>query len=263
MAGDLETRQAHIASVVSNKLQERKQVRWADADEAELEDDDLCVEQEDAEDASPTAGGRRRRRRRHRRGAAKQESLLACSNDDCSSPGGAAEAARRKNVVTWSDLGGDLIMSSSISGGSGTSPHGASDTVGFVRCGEPSKELVATAAWPPGHTTPGGAAAILPGAAVGFLGMAATSPHRADASERAPCGPSSPCRGAMVQLSAPAPAARCCAGVRADLDWTANNALEWRRWLCGSLPGVGGALHASPTELAELLQGLSQEAYED
>mmetsp|Transcript_146056 Transcript_146056/g.406923 ORF Transcript_146056/g.406923 Transcript_146056/m.406923 type:complete len:232 (-) Transcript_146056:185-880(-) len=209
---------------------------------AEAEEHALEGEAEQAE-PSPKAG-RRRRRRRHRRAAAS----TACghardSSDDESGPsqGSAGSAAGgaspHRNVVTWSDLGGEGVLRKALP--PGRVMHSASQQQQPLPAPPLQRQCTAFAAvafaapavqiwpapWPP--CTRGATSSQ------GLLGVA---PEPGSASQ-----PSS--------SNAPVPASR----------WTGQDTDELRQWLC---KGFTGGMPGLP-ELAEVLQALAQEAYED
>jgi len=185
------------------------------------------ADQEAEQDEASPKAGRRRRRRRHRRGAAAAAGDLS---DDDSGPsqdgasphhGASPPANPNRNVVTWSDLGGDDCV---------------------LRRALPVGRVVHTAPRPANLMVTAAPPVVLYGPPVLY-------------------GPVHwPCTGVAAE-------AVHCPGVqqtgmeaKAKAEWTDNDSHELRQWLCGTLGGVG-VPHMS--DLADLLQDLSQQAYED
>jgi len=187
---------------------------------------------------SPKAG--RRRRRRRRRGAAAAAALTRDSSDDESplsqeSASTASGASTSRNVVTWSDLGGDSVLKKAL-------------PVGRV--------VQSSAPPPPPQQPPACASVVMP---VSFQAAGAPPqtwpvPWAYTPGLLQPHG--LPCL-VGVPLRAGAPAAPC--AYEPTSRWTEKDTIELRQWLCkgfsGGMPGL--------SELAHVLQSVATDAYED
>lgn len=200
---------------------------------------EAAADQEAEQDEASPKAGRRRRRRRHRRGAA---AAARDSSDDESGPsqdgasthqGASPPANPNRNVVTWSDLGGDSVLKRALP--VGRVVHGASPQQCGVQVASPQQcaapPVVFFAApqaqvWPIQWHCPRGA-------------TEAQGPHDS-------CVP---------QNSVEVPWGQ------ANTVWTDKHSHELRRWLCGSFGGTG--VPPQMSDLADMLQDLAQEAYED
>lgn len=199
-------------------------------------------DQEAEQDETTPKAGRRRRRRRHRRGAA---ATARDSSDDESGPsqdgasthhGASPPANPNRNVVTWSDLGGDSVLQGALPVGRVVSPH--------AHRAPPQQCAVQS---PPAHH--------IAAAPVVFFAapQAQVWPIQWHiAGDMAEAKTPNSC---VQQNCVEAPWAQ------ANNQWTDKHSHELRKWLCASFGGVGGVPQMS--DLADLLQDLAQEAYED
>eukprot|EP00446_Apocalathium_sp_SHHI-4_P001776 CAMPEP_0177194686 /NCGR_PEP_ID=MMETSP0367-20130122/23104_1 /TAXON_ID=447022 ORGANISM="Scrippsiella hangoei-like, Strain SHHI-4" /NCGR_SAMPLE_ID=MMETSP0367 /ASSEMBLY_ACC=CAM_ASM_000362 /LENGTH=245 /DNA_ID=CAMNT_0018642647 /DNA_START=102 /DNA_END=839 /DNA_ORIENTATION=+ len=219
---------------------ERPSEPWAPEEEA-LGDEEDC----DEEDVSPkSVAGRRRRRRRHGRKTGSADSVETRSDVG-------KALCETKTVVTWSDLGlsgGEHVLQKAMHNeGSRNDTENLSFRVGAPR-GVVGNHQVATVAW--SQFQPQEPAAV------------AAWPVDATRSWATPQLHGIPYHHNVMVGNAQDTA--CDDGNRrVSGGWSEGHAHELRRWLCASFPGNSGSLDTSPKELADMLRGVSQQAYED
>lgn len=202
--------------------------------EAAAQPDEASEEAADQEERTPKAG-RRRRRRRHRRRATSPAGLARDSSDDESGPsqesanllGGASPS---RNVVTWSDLGGDSVLKK------------APPVDRFVQSAAPQ-----TPQQPPCCPT------IVPIAWQAPLAAQVWPvPWPCAAGAVQPQGLHGKCWAVPMSPQA-------CVSSAAVPTWTEKDSVELRQWLCN---GFSGGMPGLP-ELAHVLDSMAGEAYED
>mmetsp|Transcript_107666 Transcript_107666/g.286595 ORF Transcript_107666/g.286595 Transcript_107666/m.286595 type:complete len:257 (-) Transcript_107666:36-806(-) len=207
---------------------------------ASQQPDEEADEAGDLEEQSPKSG-RRRRRRRHRRGAADKANAPQDSSDDESHPSQESASVvgvpcANRNVVTWSDLGGDCVLKKALPVGrvvsnvAPTPPPHPPQCVSMPAAWEvpaapcPPEPQVRPLAWPMGWA----------------------------------CAPSyfetQGWRGAAAM-----PYSYIAQTANAMSPWTEKDSAELRQWLC---KGFSGGMPGLP-ELAVALQSVATESYED
>jgi len=213
-----------------------QEVALAPREEAEQDAEqeaEQAAEQEGEQDAeqeeqSPGKTGRRRRRRRHRRGNGTALPGTQNSSGDDSGPSQESVAAatpKDRNVVTWSDLGGEVGVKRAL-------------PVGRVA---PAAGSQHEAPFPP---------ALAPAVVMAPVVPAWQVPWACAGAVAVPCAAQVATGAGVAWASVAEP----------QSEWTDKHSNDLRRWLCSGLGG-GGVPRLS--ELAELLQDLAQEAYED
>lgn len=202
-------------------------------EEAEQRQEGETDEAADPEERTPKAG-RRRRRRRHRRGAGDKASAAQDSSDDESHPSqesgsSGVSAGAHRNVVTWSDLGGDSVLKKALPVGRVVHsaipepPQQPPQCASMPVAWEAPVAAMAAQAWPVGWTCTAGF--VQPQGLQGVVAFPYT--YIAPANARSP--------------------------------WTEKDSTELRQWLC---TGFSGGMPGLP-ELTEALQSFSADVYED